>query len=35
VAERIGHTGLHVGVHQYLSNEDIEYVAERVRAYFE
>lgn len=34
VAERIGRTGLHFGVHQYLTDDDIEYVAERLRAYF-
>ena len=34
VAERIGTTGLHFGVHQYLTEEDIEYAAESVRAYF-
>lgn len=34
VAERIGRTGLHFGVHQYLTPDDIEYAAERIRAYF-
>lgn len=34
VAERIGRTGLHFGVHQYLTDEDIAYVAENVAAYF-
>lgn len=34
VAERIGRTGLHCGVHQYLSDEDVAYVADTVRAYF-
>lgn len=34
VAERIGRTGLHFGVHQYLTEEDIDYAAERVRSYF-
>jgi len=34
VAERIGRTGLHVGVHQYLTSDDIEYAAECIRAYF-
>ncbi len=34
VAERIGTTGLHFGVHQYLTEEDIEYAAESIRAYF-
>jgi len=35
VAERIGRTGLHVGVHQYLTDEDIDYIAESLRLYFE
>ncbi len=35
VAERIGRTGLHFGVHQYLTNEDIEYVADSVKSYFD
>ncbi|HBH97915.1 MAG TPA: DegT/DnrJ/EryC1/StrS family aminotransferase [Candidatus Omnitrophica bacterium] len=34
VAERIGRTGLHVGVHQYLSDDDIAYMAEHLAAYF-
>ena len=34
VAERIGTTGLHFGVHQYLTDDDINYVAERLRSYF-
>lgn len=34
VAERIGKTGLHFGVHQYLTDEDIAYAAESVRSYF-
>ncbi len=34
VAERIGRTGLHVGVHQYLSDDDIMYLAEQFGAYF-
>jgi len=34
VAERIGTTGLHFGVHQYLTEEDIEYIAENIRSYF-
>jgi dTDP-4-amino-4,6-dideoxygalactose transaminase len=33
-AERIGRTGLHFGLHQYLKDDDIEYVAETLRAYF-
>ena len=34
VAERIGRTGLHFGVHQYLTEQDIEYAAETIRNYF-
>jgi dTDP-4-amino-4,6-dideoxygalactose transaminase len=34
VAERIGETGLHFGLHQYLSDNDIDYIAESVDAYF-
>lgn len=34
VAERIGRTGLHFGLHQYLNDADIEYVAENLAAYF-
>jgi dTDP-4-amino-4,6-dideoxygalactose transaminase len=34
VAERIGATGLHFGVHQYLTDHDIDYAAENVRSYF-
>lgn len=33
VAERVGRTGLHFGVHQYLTDDDIAYAAERVAAY--
>jgi len=34
VSEKIGRTGLHFGLHQYLSDEDIDYVAETIAAYF-
>ena len=34
VAERIGRTGLHFGVHQYLTDDDITYAAESVASYF-
>ena len=34
VAERIGKTGLHFGVHQYLTDEDIQYAADSVESYF-
>ncbi len=33
VAERIGRTGLHCGVHQYLTNDDIDHVAKSIRSY--
>jgi len=35
VAERIGPTGLHFGIHQYLTDEDIHYVAEYIEGYFQ
>ncbi len=35
VAEQIGRTGLHFGVHQYLTEQDIEYAAEVVQSYFQ
>jgi len=34
VAERVGRTGLHFGIHQYLSDDDIEYAARAVESYF-
>lgn len=34
VAERIGNTGLHFGIHQYLKPDDIEFAAESVKSYF-
>lgn len=34
VAERIGLTGLHFGIHQYLKESDLEYVADSVKSYF-
>lgn len=34
VAERIGRTGLHFGIHQYLSDDDVAYVAASVMSYF-
>ena len=34
VAERVGRTGLHFGIHQYLTDEDIDYIAECVYSYF-
>ncbi len=34
VSERIGHTGLHMGVHQYLTDDDIQYLADSIAAYF-
>jgi CDP-6-deoxy-D-xylo-4-hexulose-3-dehydrase/perosamine synthetase len=35
VAERIGRTGLHFGLHQYLTDDDIDYVAESVKSFFD
>ena len=35
VAERIGRTGLHFGLHQYLTDDDLEYIAESIRSTFE
>lgn len=35
LAERIGLTGLHFGIHQYLTDDDIEYVAASVKSYFD
>ena len=35
IAERIGRTGLHFGLHQYLNNDDIEFIAESIRSYFD
>jgi len=35
VAERLHTTGLHFGVHQYLSDADVTYVADQIDAYFE
>ncbi|MBI2822667.1 MAG: DegT/DnrJ/EryC1/StrS family aminotransferase [Acidobacteria bacterium] len=34
VAERVGKTGLHFGIHQYLTDSDIDYIAESVKSYF-
>ncbi len=34
VAERIGATGLHFGLHQYLTDDDIDHVAESIGSYF-
>jgi len=34
VAERVGRTGLHFGIHQYLTEDDIDYAAESVQSYF-
>ena len=34
VAERIGRTGLHFGVHQYLHDDDVAYIAESIASYF-
>ncbi len=34
IAERIGRTGLHFGVHQYLTDDDIDYAADCVKTFF-
>ena len=34
VAERIGRTGLHFGIHQYLSDKDVYYIADSIKSYF-
>ena len=34
VAERIGKTGLHFGIHQYLEQDDLEYIQSAITAYF-
>ena len=34
VAERIGSTGLHFGLHQYLKEEDIQFAADSIKSYF-
>jgi dTDP-4-amino-4,6-dideoxygalactose transaminase len=34
VSERIGATGLHFGLHQYLTDDDIDYAADTVKSYF-
>lgn len=34
VAERIGRTGVTLGIHQYLTLDDIDYVADCLRSYF-
>lgn len=35
ISERIGRTGLHFGIHQYLSEEDICFAADTIKAYFQ
>ena len=34
VSERVGRTGVTLGIHQYLTRDDIDYVAESILAYF-
>jgi dTDP-4-amino-4,6-dideoxygalactose transaminase len=34
IAERLHTTGLHFGVHQFLSDEDVEYIADTIDGYF-
>jgi dTDP-4-amino-4,6-dideoxygalactose transaminase len=33
-AEYIGDNGLHVGVHQFLSLDDLDYVSDKLHEYF-
>jgi dTDP-4-amino-4,6-dideoxygalactose transaminase len=35
VSERIGSTGLHFGVHQYLKEEDLDYAVDCIKKYFQ
>jgi len=35
VAERIGRTGITLGIHQYLTDDDIDYLAESIKSYFQ
>lgn len=35
VAERISLTGLHFGIHQYLTHDDIDYIATSIKSYFD
>jgi len=35
VAERIGRTGLHFGIHQYLTDDDLDFIAQSVKSYFD
>ena len=34
IAEKIGHTGLHFGIHQYLKDDDLDFIAESAKSYF-
>ena len=34
IAERIGRTGLHFGIHQYLEQDDIQFIADSITRYF-
>lgn len=34
VAERVGRTGLHFGMHQYLTEEDVSFIADVLHSYF-
>lgn len=35
VADRLARNGFYIGCHPYLTNEDVAYVAEVLRSYFE
>ena len=34
VAEYIGENGLHFGIHQYLTDDDLTYISEILHSYF-
>jgi dTDP-4-amino-4,6-dideoxygalactose transaminase len=34
ISERIGRTGITLGIHQYLKFEDLDYIADSIKAYF-
>ena len=34
IAEKIGLTGLHFGIHQYLKDDDLDFIAESAKSYF-
>jgi dTDP-4-amino-4,6-dideoxygalactose transaminase len=34
VSEYVGENGLHFGIHQYLTDDDLTFVADTLKAYF-